>query len=255
MARLVPLLTHLVPPSGVSGLRLDRFSPGFDDAERLGFLDVAPFPSYAAVYPLSPEAVSNLAYSFSFRARGGGRARATTSRRSSARSRAGGVRRGRASSSASRPATRSSCGTSVPSRAGPSSSCGVSPRVLHAACDASANARALADAGRAACGATREEVGRGARGARRGSTPPARRGEAPRARRSARTLLSRGSRARTILATSLARSGERRVTESPFPFTMTRWRLVHDARTTTRTRWSGDGRDARLTRSRSTASP
>ena len=68
MARLVPLLSHLAPPSGVSGLRLDRFSPGFDDAERLGFLDVAPLPSYAAVYPFAPEAVANLAYSFSFRA-------------------------------------------------------------------------------------------------------------------------------------------------------------------------------------------
>ncbi len=58
MARLVPLLSHLVPPSGVSGLRLDRFSPGFDDAERLGFLDVAPLPSYAAVYPFGPEAAN-----------------------------------------------------------------------------------------------------------------------------------------------------------------------------------------------------
>jgi ribosomal peptide maturation radical SAM protein 1 len=74
MARLVPLLSHLSPPSGVSGLRLDRFSPGFDDAARLGFLDVAPLPSYPAVYPLAPEAVANLAYYFSFRARGAGRA-------------------------------------------------------------------------------------------------------------------------------------------------------------------------------------
>ena len=74
MARLVPLLHHLVPPRGVSGLRLDRFSPAFDEAERLGFLDVAPMPSYAALYPLSPERLANLAYSFTFARRGAGAA-------------------------------------------------------------------------------------------------------------------------------------------------------------------------------------
>lgn len=67
MAGLVPLLTHLVPPVGVAGLRLDRFSPNFDDAERMGFLDVAPLPSYRHVYPLPAEALSNLAYFFSYR--------------------------------------------------------------------------------------------------------------------------------------------------------------------------------------------
>ncbi|HQP88023.1 MAG TPA: RiPP maturation radical SAM C-methyltransferase [Thermoanaerobaculia bacterium] len=74
MARLVPLLAHLAPPAGVAGLRLDRFSPGFDDADRLGFLDVAPMPSYAAVYPFPPDRLANLAYSFTFARRGAGEA-------------------------------------------------------------------------------------------------------------------------------------------------------------------------------------
>ena len=69
MARLVPLLAHLAPPTDVSGLRLDRFSPAFEEAESLGFLDVAPLPSYAALYPLPAERVANLSYSFAFRAR------------------------------------------------------------------------------------------------------------------------------------------------------------------------------------------
>jgi hypothetical protein len=37
MATLVPRLTHLPAPNGAYGLRLDRFSPNFFDAERLGF--------------------------------------------------------------------------------------------------------------------------------------------------------------------------------------------------------------------------
>lgn len=67
MARLVPLLSHLPPPGGTGGIRLDRFSPNFFDAERLGFTDVEPLPAYRHIYPLAPEAVRNLAYHFSFR--------------------------------------------------------------------------------------------------------------------------------------------------------------------------------------------
>ena len=37
MANIVPLLTHLAPPIGFGGLRLDRFSPNFFDAASLGF--------------------------------------------------------------------------------------------------------------------------------------------------------------------------------------------------------------------------
>jgi len=66
MAAIVPLLTHLVPPIGFGGLRLDRFSPNFFDAEKLGFVNVRPLPAYHHVYPLPAPAVANLAYHFGF---------------------------------------------------------------------------------------------------------------------------------------------------------------------------------------------
>jgi ribosomal peptide maturation radical SAM protein 1 len=66
MAAIVPLLTHLVPPVGFGGLRLDRFSPNFFDADKLGFANVRPLPAYHHVYPLPPSAVVNLAYHFGF---------------------------------------------------------------------------------------------------------------------------------------------------------------------------------------------
>jgi len=66
MADIVPLLTHLVPPIGFGGLRLDRFSPNFFDAGKLGFANVRPLPAYQYVYPVPPPAVANLAYHFAF---------------------------------------------------------------------------------------------------------------------------------------------------------------------------------------------
>lgn len=66
MAALVPLLSHLPPPRAFGSIRLDRFSPNFYDAERRGFTEVAPLPPYRLVYPLSDDALRNLAYFFSF---------------------------------------------------------------------------------------------------------------------------------------------------------------------------------------------
>jgi ribosomal peptide maturation radical SAM protein 1 len=66
MADLLPLLTHLAPPISAMPIRLDRFSPNFDQAEALGFTAVEPFPAYRYIYPFQPEAVANLAYYFSY---------------------------------------------------------------------------------------------------------------------------------------------------------------------------------------------
>lgn len=71
MAALVPLLTHLPPPQGFGGIRLDRFSPNFFDAERLGYTDVRPLPAYRHVYPLPEDALANLACYFGFAHRDG----------------------------------------------------------------------------------------------------------------------------------------------------------------------------------------
>ncbi len=67
MARLVPLLTHLPPPVSADDVRLDRFSPMFDNAARAGLTGVLPLPAYRHIYHLPRRAVANLACYFSFR--------------------------------------------------------------------------------------------------------------------------------------------------------------------------------------------
>lgn len=66
MARLVPRLTHLRAPVGIFALRLDRFSPNYDQADALGFTDVRPLPSYRSIYDLPDRAIDNLAYYFTY---------------------------------------------------------------------------------------------------------------------------------------------------------------------------------------------
>lgn len=63
-AEIVPLLEHLQPPVGCGRIRLDRFSPNYEQAETIGFRSVRPFRSYAAIYQIPDEALSNLAYFF-----------------------------------------------------------------------------------------------------------------------------------------------------------------------------------------------
>jgi ribosomal peptide maturation radical SAM protein 1 len=66
MTRLVPLLTHLQPPNTVGSVRLDRFSPLFEDPLASGISDVHAVPAYRHVYDLPPEALDELAYFFGF---------------------------------------------------------------------------------------------------------------------------------------------------------------------------------------------
>ncbi|MGH9799660.1 MAG: RiPP maturation radical SAM C-methyltransferase, partial [Blastocatellia bacterium] len=66
LAKQVPLLVHLPPPNFAISLRLDRFSPNFNEHKELGFKDLKPFPAYNFVYPLAPAAVFNLAYYFTY---------------------------------------------------------------------------------------------------------------------------------------------------------------------------------------------
>ena len=63
MSALIAKITHLRPPNAVGRLRLDRFSPYFNEADRY-FTNVKPFESYFLVYPLDKEVVSRLAYFF-----------------------------------------------------------------------------------------------------------------------------------------------------------------------------------------------
>ena len=67
MAKMVPLLTHLQPPESIGRIRMDRFSPNFAEAERLGFKNVRPFEAYRHIYRSLPEeAIHNLAYYFDY---------------------------------------------------------------------------------------------------------------------------------------------------------------------------------------------
>ena len=66
LAGMVPWLTHLRPPVSSATIRLDRFSPNFFDAERLGFTHVTPYPAYQHIYRVPPSAVANLACYFTY---------------------------------------------------------------------------------------------------------------------------------------------------------------------------------------------
>ena len=66
MAGLTARVCHLPRPSGVSVIRLDRFSPNFTEAGQLGFTRLRPLPFYEFLYDLPEAARRNLAYYFSY---------------------------------------------------------------------------------------------------------------------------------------------------------------------------------------------
>jgi ribosomal peptide maturation radical SAM protein 1 len=70
-ARLIPALYHLKPPGAVSPIRLDRFSPNFNQAESIGLTDIRPFAMYPYIFPFPAESVANLAYFFEYKHRDG----------------------------------------------------------------------------------------------------------------------------------------------------------------------------------------
>jgi len=67
MGQVIDAISHLKPPGVLAPIRLDRFSPNYDDAGDFGIAEVRPFSMYAAVYPFAPEVVAGLAYFFEYR--------------------------------------------------------------------------------------------------------------------------------------------------------------------------------------------
>ncbi|HEV2177763.1 MAG TPA: RiPP maturation radical SAM C-methyltransferase [Terriglobia bacterium] len=65
-ARVIPLITHLQPPSFCIRVRMDRFSPLYREASRFGLANVRPMPVYGYVFPLPSEDLARLAYFFEF---------------------------------------------------------------------------------------------------------------------------------------------------------------------------------------------
>ena len=61
--RLIPLLRHLHPPSGLSHVSIDRFSPYHDNPEAFGISALDPIDAYRNVLPRDAE-VARIAYHF-----------------------------------------------------------------------------------------------------------------------------------------------------------------------------------------------
>lgn len=64
MARLLPLLQHLRPPTSCSRIRIDRFSPNYEQSAAMGFSQVKPAPAYAALYGEDTAWLEQVAYFF-----------------------------------------------------------------------------------------------------------------------------------------------------------------------------------------------
>jgi ribosomal peptide maturation radical SAM protein 1 len=66
MAAMTSRVCHLPRPISVTAIRLDRFSPNFNESSRLGFTRVRPLPFYEFIYDLPDSARRNLAYFFAY---------------------------------------------------------------------------------------------------------------------------------------------------------------------------------------------
>lgn len=62
-AELIPLIEHLFPPSGLSHLSIDRFSPYFNEPGEYGISNVRPMKAYQAVFPEASK-IRALSYHF-----------------------------------------------------------------------------------------------------------------------------------------------------------------------------------------------
>ena len=67
MADFLPSIYHLQPPAGGSGqVRLDRFSPFYEDTAAFQMTNVRPTSAYSYIYPFPQENLRRLAYYFDF---------------------------------------------------------------------------------------------------------------------------------------------------------------------------------------------
>ncbi|MBB3303310.1 ribosomal peptide maturation radical SAM protein 1 [Rhizobium sp. BK077] len=68
----MPILYHLKPPEGISGLALERFSPMFTSSAELGITEVRPHFAYSEIYEgVNGLDLSKIAYHFDFELEGG----------------------------------------------------------------------------------------------------------------------------------------------------------------------------------------
>jgi ribosomal peptide maturation radical SAM protein 1 len=64
--RIIPLITHLPPPSRFRLVELNRWAPMFEEAEALGVTALNPLPYYKHVYPFDDNAIANIAAYFEY---------------------------------------------------------------------------------------------------------------------------------------------------------------------------------------------
>ena len=64
IVRDMQAIHHLQPPSGATVVRIDRFSPYFNDPEGFKLGEIRPFSVYQHIYPFAPESLRRIAYFF-----------------------------------------------------------------------------------------------------------------------------------------------------------------------------------------------
>jgi ribosomal peptide maturation radical SAM protein 1 len=64
MRAWLPSLTHLVPPRGITDVRIQRYSPLYSQAEHFGVKNLRPRPVYALIHKVDRELIDQLAYNF-----------------------------------------------------------------------------------------------------------------------------------------------------------------------------------------------
>lgn len=65
-AALIPLIMHLPPPIAVAAVRLDRFSPLYEQGKEFGLQRIRPSDAYHYIYPLADVDLNELVYFFDF---------------------------------------------------------------------------------------------------------------------------------------------------------------------------------------------
>lgn len=66
MGEMIPWLHHLPPPTALSPIFLERFSPNYFRGGELGFAGVRPMSAYRHIYPEAGEELGDLAYFFDY---------------------------------------------------------------------------------------------------------------------------------------------------------------------------------------------
>jgi len=66
IGKSIESLWHLPPPCSVGAVRMDRFSPYYNEAGSFGLVNVRPMDMYRLLYPLPEDRLRNLAYFFDY---------------------------------------------------------------------------------------------------------------------------------------------------------------------------------------------